>query len=759
MRGHASSTCFRTAVLAMAFAAAIFGIPGHPDAVVPLTPISGYSPYPDGGDPNNPLLVTDCNGGPQIGVLYRNSETEPYIAVNPTNPDNMIACWHQDRWSNGSAQGVGCAYTMDGGSTWTEVVIPFTRCSGARPGAVIEFERASDPWLTFGPDGACYYMALVSDRSTPRNGMAVAKSRNGGRTWSRPRIVAIHDPMPLLAGGDPGPVWSQPGMVAPHDDLNPGFNDALKRRWSGAPEIRPLGRPTTRGYPGAGDDDDDSSGNDSGDDDDSGDNDDSGDDDSSSDDDSDSSDYGDDDDDDDGGPPVDPNLYVFHDKNSMTADPYNRRFVYATWTLFIGEETQLVFSRSKDGGRTWSRYEEIARFHDVDENTFVGFRQGAQIVVLPDGTLVNSFFRYLYDKTTLEWIGADQAVFRSFNKGKTWEQVETRIATFLPTGGVDAEMAFIHGVFIPVRDAGSLPDIAVNRRTGDIYVVWQDGSLSEFGASSVVISRSTDGGTTWSQPVPVHGLDDPSGMPVQAFLPAVAVAEDGTVAVLFYDFRNDVFFDGPLSTDVWMALLTPDLTPKGEVRVTDESFDMRQMVLTGDRGYFPGDYVGLDAVGNEFVAAFTVANDLGLPLDFPQDNTVLRVDSNNRQDIVFGRVSSSAPSFAGIEISGEEPRPLHEDPAQGTARYALHAAAPNPFNAGTTIPFELGEASSVRLDIFDVAGRRIRTLVGGEALPTGEHTVTWDGRTQRGEDAASGIYFYRIKTAAFTETRRMVLMR
>jgi len=80
----------------------------------------------------------------------------------------------------------------------------------------------------------------------------------------------------------------------------------------------------------------------------------------------------------------------------------------------------------------------------------------------------------------------------------------------------------------------------------------------------------------------------------------------------------------------------PDGSNRMEERLTDESFDMRQMVIAG--GFFPGDYVGLDTAGNDFVAAFTIANDLGLPVDFP-DNSVLSVDNNNRQDIVFKRVA------------------------------------------------------------------------------------------------------------------------
>ena len=126
---------------------------------------------------------------------------------------------------------------------------------------------------------------------------------------------------------------------------------------------------------------------------------------------------------------------------------------------------------------------------------------------------------------------------------------------------------------------------------------------------------------------------------VQAFLPTVAVNDQGVVGVLFYDFRNDVAGDAPLSTDVHLSLFSPSLTFLGEKQLTGSSFDMRQMVLTGSRGYFPGDYVGLATAGADFVAAFTVSNALGLPVLWPQNNDGLFVDSHNRQDIVFARQS------------------------------------------------------------------------------------------------------------------------
>ncbi len=92
------------------------------------------------------------------------------------------------------------------------------------------------------------------------------------------------------------------------------------------------------------------------------------------------------------------------------------------------------------------------------------------------------------------------------------------------------------------------------------------------------------------------------------------------------------------------------------------------------------------------------------------------------------------------------------------ARFALHQNLPNPFNPSTRIDFELGEPASATLAIYDIAGRLVRTLVDGE-LPAGAHSALWEGRSERGEEAASGIYFYRLRAGSFTETRKMVLLR
>jgi hypothetical protein len=100
-----------------------------------------------------------------------------------------------------------------------------------------------------------------------------------------------------------------------------------------------------------------------------------------------------------------------------------------------------------------------------------------------------------------------------------------------------------------------------------------------------------------------------------------------------------VLGDDPLSTDVWLTVFSPDLSAFSESRLTPSSMDFRQSVITGGRGYFPGDYMGLDTAGADFVASFTLNNDLGLPVEFPQPAEGLFVDTNNRTDIVFARVT------------------------------------------------------------------------------------------------------------------------
>ena len=90
---------------------------------------------------------------------------------------------------------------------------------------------------------------------------------------------------------------------------------------------------------------------------------------------------------------------------------------------------------------------------------------------------------------------------------------------------------------------------------------------------------------------------------------------------------------------------------------------------------------------------------------------------------------------------------------------ALHPATPNPAGASTVIRYDLPEAAPVRLAVFDVTGRLVRTLVSADAHPAGRHQVAWDGRDDAGASMATGIYFLRLSAGDRTLAGKVLLMR
>jgi len=89
----------------------------------------------------------------------------------------------------------------------------------------------------------------------------------------------------------------------------------------------------------------------------------------------------------------------------------------------------------------------------------------------------------------------------------------------------------------------------------------------------------------------------------------------------------------------------------------------------------------------------------------------------------------------------------------------LHANYPNPFNPMTTISFDLPAPGTATLQVFDLGGRLVRTILDGQDLTAGRHETVWNGRDEAGREAAAGTYLYRLSTGGFSETRRMVMIR
>jgi flagellar hook assembly protein FlgD len=91
-------------------------------------------------------------------------------------------------------------------------------------------------------------------------------------------------------------------------------------------------------------------------------------------------------------------------------------------------------------------------------------------------------------------------------------------------------------------------------------------------------------------------------------------------------------------------------------------------------------------------------------------------------------------------------------------RNRLYQNSPNPFNPETEIRFELAAASEVSIRIFDASGQLVRVLESGRRS-AGVHAVRWNGLRETGEPVSSGVYFYRMTSAGFDETRKMVLLK
>jgi hypothetical protein len=169
------------------------------------------------GDP-----FASCLGGGNSDprtMNFQSAEVEPWIASNPANSNNLIGSWQQDRWSDGGAKGQVASWSFDGGKTWGQTPQPFTTC--AQPfykTPVLQYQRASDPWVSIGPDGTAYAVSLIFDGDSIRNGLGAAVSLDGGKTWIRQKDID-----PLVARAD---------TLDPSDDKESVTADPLHPGWA-----------------------------------------------------------------------------------------------------------------------------------------------------------------------------------------------------------------------------------------------------------------------------------------------------------------------------------------------------------------------------------------------------------------------------------------------------------------------------------------------------------------------------------------------
>ena len=173
---------FLVLIACLGLALAVGPVAAGPLTPGPLVQVSGTSAFVG--------CTADAVAG-QSGTVYLNSEVEPWIEVNPTNPANVVGIWQQDRWSNGGARGLVAGVSTNGGSSWQQVPIPgISLCSGG------DYQRSTDPWVSFGPNGTLYQLALSFNDIAPPflpadfdHALLASRSTDGGLSWSDPVVV------------------------------------------------------------------------------------------------------------------------------------------------------------------------------------------------------------------------------------------------------------------------------------------------------------------------------------------------------------------------------------------------------------------------------------------------------------------------------------------------------------------------------------------------------------------------------------------
>lgn len=195
-RGSAARRHWSAVVVGLLVLASL--APGAPAAasaadISPPALVSG----PDPLEPEcNPTAEMDRN---------RDWERQPSLAVNPTNPNNLVTAWRQD-----VSDGIVAGWSKNGGRTWTSVIVPQKFCTSTDP-SVQAYLSAADPWVSFGPDGIAYLAAVISTgASAPVGATTVNVSRDGGESWGDKPVIV----------DDKGVLFDRTTMIA--DPVDPG---------------------------------------------------------------------------------------------------------------------------------------------------------------------------------------------------------------------------------------------------------------------------------------------------------------------------------------------------------------------------------------------------------------------------------------------------------------------------------------------------------------------------------------------------------
>jgi hypothetical protein len=292
------------------------------------------------------------------------------------------------------------------------------------------------------------------------------------------------------------------------------------------------------------------------------------------------------------------------DKESILADPRHAGSAYAVWADYgsasnpSGSIDTVVFARTTDGGRSWSKPAAIhSGKNEAQQNQLLMTASGILLDVFVEGSALPGAPHPPPLRVAIR-------LLRSRDQGSTWS-APIEAATFTYTNAVDP------GTGAQLRFFGQ--DIVATASGNAVYVGWFENHAN---VSTITVARSDDGGASWR----------PARMVIreqaEAVLPTLAVAGDANVGLLWFDFRRFTAGSPRLDTDVWFST-SRDRGVKWTTWHAAGSFDLRS-APTAQYGLFIGDYMGLAGLPDGFGAAFVQAR--------PQSR-------NGATDVFFSRIA------------------------------------------------------------------------------------------------------------------------
>lgn len=212
---------------------------------------------------------------------------------------------------------------------------------------------------------------------------------------------------------------------------------------------------------------------------------------------------------------------------------------------------------------------------------------------------------------------------------------------------------------------------------------------------------------------------------------------------MYFKLHND-FFTSPADT-VTMTVIYYDNHPDSKWELKYDAGD----------GNFKTAYSVTCTGSKTWKTKTVIVTDAMMLHNGPNGSDFALINSDSLDDI-----------FHMIEIEkggNPEPTSVGEANTNKIHTYALNQNYPNPFNPVTQINYSLPEDAHVQLEVYDVLGHKIRTLVDRKQSRGNSHSVQWSGKNQSGQNSAAGVYLYRLrassKTRVFTDTKKMLLLK